>query len=162
MSERPADTTSSVPAPVPQPPVVIRPPRDPAPRRVSIFHILERLETGAVAPDAGAEGMSELRRQQLAEVHRLAAELRAALAALDGPVSAGPAEGPQSSGPGRSSTSPAAPARYVVQPGDTLSSIARRLELPGGWRPLYERNVAVIGPDPDRLAVGIILEIPTQ
>ena len=33
---------------------------------------------------------------------------------------------------------------YVVQPGDTLSSIARKFGVSGGWRTLHERNRSII------------------
>jgi hypothetical protein len=43
---------------------------------------------------------------------------------------------------------------YVVQQGDTLFSIARSHHVKGGWKALYARNRAVIGPDPQHLRVG--------
>ncbi|WMX47770.1 transglycosylase family protein [Streptomyces roseicoloratus] len=48
---------------------------------------------------------------------------------------------------------------HVVQPGDTLSGIARRFAIKGGWQALYTANRAAIGPDPNRLAVGVMLRI---
>jgi LysM repeat protein len=58
----------------------------------------------------------------------------------------------------------AAPARaagrYVVQPGDTLSGIAARLGLRGGWPALYAANRAVIGPDPGLIDPGTVLVLP--
>jgi len=51
-------------------------------------------------------------------------------------------------------------ARYVVQPGDTLSGIAARFGLPGGWQALYAVNRAVIGPDPNVIAAGTVLAVP--
>ena len=55
-----------------------------------------------------------------------------------------------------------APARrtYTVRPGDTLSGIAARLHVAGGWPALYERNRAVIGPDPDLIRPGQVLRLP--
>ena len=53
-------------------------------------------------------------------------------------------------------------ARYVVQPGDTLSGIAARFGLPGGWRALYAANRMAIGADPDVIGTGIVLVIPGQ
>lgn len=50
--------------------------------------------------------------------------------------------------------------RYVVQPGDTLSSIAARLGLPGGWQALYAANQPAIGPDPNIIHTGTVLTIP--
>jgi hypothetical protein len=46
---------------------------------------------------------------------------------------------------------------YVVRHGDTLYSIARTHHVKGGWHALYERNRAVIGPDPQHLHVGMRL-----
>ncbi|MGW0466210.1 LysM peptidoglycan-binding domain-containing protein [Streptomyces sp. NPDC003027] len=48
---------------------------------------------------------------------------------------------------------------HVVQPGDTLSSIARRFGIRGGWQALYEANRALIGPDPNRIVTGTMLRI---
>jgi LysM repeat protein len=57
-------------------------------------------------------------------------------------------------------TAARATARYVVQPGDTLSGIAARLDVRGGWPALYAANRAVIGPDPDVIDPGTVLAIP--
>ncbi|WP_281283354.1 LysM peptidoglycan-binding domain-containing protein [Trebonia kvetii] len=51
-------------------------------------------------------------------------------------------------------------ARYVVQPGDTLSGIAARFGLPGGWRALYAANRTGIGPDPNIIRTGTVLTVP--
>jgi LysM repeat protein len=51
-------------------------------------------------------------------------------------------------------------ARYVVQPGDTLSGIAARLGVPGGWPALYAANRPVIGPDPNVIDPGTVLALP--
>jgi LysM repeat protein len=51
-------------------------------------------------------------------------------------------------------------ARYVVQPGDTLSGIAARLAVRGGWSALYAANRRVIGPDPDVIDPGAVLVLP--
>ena len=56
-----------------------------------------------------------------------------------------------SSGPGQGGT-------YVVQPGDTLSSIASGYSAT--WQEVYEANRATIGPDPNLLQVGQRLTIP--
>ena len=40
---------------------------------------------------------------------------------------------------------------YVVQDGDTLSSIAARFSVRGGWSALYAANRPIIGPDPDTI-----------
>ena len=55
---------------------------------------------------------------------------------------------------------PAAPARYTVTAGDTLSGIAAALATPGGWPALYAANARAIGPDPDAIRAGTVLAIP--
>ncbi len=52
------------------------------------------------------------------------------------------------------------PARYTVTAGDTLSGIAARLALPGGWLTLYEANWQAIGPDPNTIHPGTVLTVP--
>jgi ABC-type amino acid transport substrate-binding protein/phage tail protein X len=52
---------------------------------------------------------------------------------------------------------------YVVQPGDTLSKIARKYygdAWATSWQRIYEANRDVIGNDPSRLKVGMALDIP--
>jgi ABC-type amino acid transport substrate-binding protein len=52
---------------------------------------------------------------------------------------------------------------YVVQPGDTLSKIARKYygdAWATSWPRIYEANRDAIGDDPGRLRVGMTLEIP--
>jgi LysM repeat protein len=51
-------------------------------------------------------------------------------------------------------------ARYAVQPGDSLSSIAERLAVRGGWQALYAANRSRIGPDPDVIHPGTVLVVP--
>ncbi len=51
-------------------------------------------------------------------------------------------------------------ARYVVQPGDTLSGIAARFAGRGGWPALYAANRPLIGPDPDVIRAGTVLVLP--
>jgi hypothetical protein len=53
----------------------------------------------------------------------------------------------------------AAAKRYVVRRGDTLSSIARTHHIKGGWRALYHRNRAAIGPNPSQLNIGTHLSL---
>ena len=55
-----------------------------------------------------------------------------------------------------------AAARYVVQPGDTLSGIAARFAVRGGWPALYAANRPLIGPDPDLIRAGAVLVLPGQ
>src|SRR5690349_902158 len=49
---------------------------------------------------------------------------------------------------------------YVVQPGDTLSGIAARLAVRGGWPALYAANRPRIGPDPNVIRPGTALVLP--
>jgi LysM repeat protein len=57
-------------------------------------------------------------------------------------------------------TGPAA--RYVVQPGDTLSGIAARLAVRGGWMALFAANRQVIGPDPNLIRPATVLVLGGQ
>src|SRR5205823_9565628 len=52
-----------------------------------------------------------------------------------------------------------APARYTVVAGDTLSGIAARLAVRGGWPALYAANRPLIGSDPNMIRPGIVLTI---
>jgi LysM repeat protein len=57
----------------------------------------------------------------------------------------------------------AAAAEYVVQPGDTLRSIA--LDQYGDaeqWQRIYQANRDTIGPNPDALVAGTKLQIPAS
>jgi nucleoid-associated protein YgaU len=49
---------------------------------------------------------------------------------------------------------------HTVKPGDTLSSLARKYGVTGGWRALHKANRKTIGGAPHRLDVGEILVIP--
>jgi LysM repeat protein len=51
-------------------------------------------------------------------------------------------------------------ARYIVQPGDTLSGIAARLTVRGGWSALYAANRRLVGPDPNVIRPGTVLVLP--
>ena len=57
-------------------------------------------------------------------------------------------------------TSP--PAKYVVQHGDTLSGIAARFAVRGGWPALYAASRPLIGPDPDLIRPGTVVVLPGQ
>ena len=48
---------------------------------------------------------------------------------------------------------------YTVVSGDTLSSIARRFKVSGGWQELYRRNSGTIA-DPNHIYPGQVLVIP--
>ncbi len=52
--------------------------------------------------------------------------------------------------------------RYAVRPGDTLSGIAARFSVRGGWPALYAANRPLIGPDPDVVHPGTVLVLPGQ
>ncbi len=60
--------------------------------------------------------------------------------------------------PSVTATSPAT--TYVVQYGDTLSGIAARFHIRGGWPPLYTANLKAIGWDPNAIRPGTVLLIP--
>jgi nucleoid-associated protein YgaU len=46
------------------------------------------------------------------------------------------------------------PKRYTVKAGDTLSSIASQFDLEGGWKALYEKNLWILGGNPNDLLPG--------
>lgn len=54
----------------------------------------------------------------------------------------------------------AATSGYTVQAGDTLSGIAVKEKVPGGWQALYDANRAVIGPNPNNIEIGQQLTLP--
>ncbi|MGW6710560.1 LysM peptidoglycan-binding domain-containing protein [Streptomyces sp. NPDC054956] len=49
---------------------------------------------------------------------------------------------------------------HVVHRGDTLTGIARKYRVKGGWQALYAANRTVIGPRPEALAIGLLLTLP--
>ncbi|MCL8209189.1 MAG: LysM peptidoglycan-binding domain-containing protein [Actinomycetia bacterium] len=56
---------------------------------------------------------------------------------------------------------PASPKTYTVQRGDTLWGIAARLLGSGArWPTLYQLNRARIGPNPNLIRPGLVLEVP--
>jgi len=58
---------------------------------------------------------------------------------------------------------PASGNTHTVQPGDTLSVIARKLlGKASAWESIYQANREVIGPDPHGLDVGMKLTIPRR
>src|SRR5882757_502510 len=52
--------------------------------------------------------------------------------------------------------------RYVIQRGDTLSGIAARFTVRGGWPALYAANRQAIGPDPNTIYPGTMLVLSGQ
>jgi LysM repeat protein len=52
------------------------------------------------------------------------------------------------------------PTRYQVAAGDTLSGIAARFAIRGGWLALYTANWNVIGPNPGLIHPGTVLRLP--
>jgi resuscitation-promoting factor RpfA len=51
---------------------------------------------------------------------------------------------------------------YVVRAGDSLSAIARKHEVRGGWRALYRANRTLIGRNPDMIRIGMHLHLPAD
>jgi hypothetical protein len=49
---------------------------------------------------------------------------------------------------------------YTVVSGDHLAAIARKFSIVGGWEELYALNRDVIGPDPDVIHPGQVLQLP--
>jgi LysM repeat protein len=64
-----------------------------------------------------------------------------------GPVSKPPAKRPVVG-------KPAQPGKYTVRPGDTLSGIASRFSVSGGWQSLYKLNQHTIGGNPNLIHPG--------
>lgn len=61
---------------------------------------------------------------------------------------------------GLSSKGPAGGGRaHRVVAGESLSTIAHRYHVKGGWPALYRANSGAVGPDPDRLAIGTRLVV---
>ncbi|WP_149178870.1 transglycosylase family protein [Streptomyces sp. TRM49041] len=49
---------------------------------------------------------------------------------------------------------------HTILPGDTLSAVAPRFRIEGGWKALYAANLNVVGEDPDLITPGMMLLIP--
>jgi resuscitation-promoting factor RpfA len=49
---------------------------------------------------------------------------------------------------------------YVVRAGDSLSAIAQKHHVRGGWRALYRANRTLVGSNPDLIQIGMHLHIP--
>jgi nucleoid-associated protein YgaU len=95
--------------------------------------------------------------EEFVEVSRSLSELSSRVGRLEADVTAlrGGVARPSPEGP-----APEPPRTYTVVRGDTLSGIATRLGI-GDWRRLYEANVGVIGPDPNRIYPGQVLVVPS-
>jgi nucleoid-associated protein YgaU len=84
------------------------------------------------------------------------------------PPLASPVASPAVVAPAATSAPPAtveaaAGTTYEVQSGDTLLSIARdQLGDTTQWRRIYDANKDTIGPDPDKLKLGMQLKIPPK
>lgn len=61
--------------------------------------------------------------------------------------------------PGHPDRSGRADGRYLVERGDSLSSIAAKNEIGGGWPALYADNERIVGGDPDLIRPGQLLDI---
>jgi LysM repeat protein len=61
-----------------------------------------------------------------------------------------------------SGTAASSSAKYVVQYGDTLSGIAARFGVRGGWPAIYAANRQVIGSDPNVIHSGTVLVLPSR
>ncbi|MFG2194269.1 transglycosylase family protein [Streptomyces sp. NPDC048639] len=51
---------------------------------------------------------------------------------------------------------------YTVRPGDSLSGIAEKHSLAGGWPALYEANESVVGGDPNLILPGQTLDLESS
>ncbi|NED72832.1 LysM peptidoglycan-binding domain-containing protein [Streptomyces sp. SID9944] len=51
---------------------------------------------------------------------------------------------------------------YTVRSGDSLASIADSLDVSGGWHALYAANQSAVGSDPNHIAAGQTLDVPTE
>jgi nucleoid-associated protein YgaU len=71
------------------------------------------------------------------------------------PGRAAPAQGPAQ----RHTHAHAPGGWYTVRSGDTLSGIAVRFSVHGGWKALYEANRKVVGPRPDLIFPGQRLDL---
>ncbi len=60
----------------------------------------------------------------------------------------------------KAATSRAARGGYTVRSGDSLSTIASRQHVRGGWRALYLKNKRAVGSNPNRIYVGQHLVLP--
>jgi LysM repeat protein len=64
-----------------------------------------------------------------------------------------PRRTPSPAGPPEPHPGPTVPG-YTVQPGDTLSGIAGRYRIRGGWAAIYQRNRGIVGRNPNVIYPG--------
>ena len=119
----------------------------------SYEHLSDEMWDAVSAIPTEEASMSSLEFQQLSAAQAALAER---LSRLETDVAALRSRLPNAA-PAR--RAPARPRSYTVRPGDTLSGIASGLGM-SDWRPLYEANRSVIGPDPDLIRPGQVLTVP--
>lgn len=61
--------------------------------------------------------------------------------------------------PGQVLVIPQPTVKYTVKSGDTLSGIAAKHKVAGGWQKLYEQNKSVVGDNPNAIKPGMVLTI---
>lgn len=116
----------------------------------SYEHMSEEMWQAVASAPLSVEEGEEMSSQEYATLTRELATVGARVDRLEAAVAS----------LGGSAPSPApTPHTYTVVAGDTLSGIAKKLGL-GGWQRLYERNLAVIGADPNRIYPGQVLVLP--
>lgn len=87
----------------------------------------------------------------------------AELTAIVTPLGAKPAPGSAANGNHPTHTLPPPTRVYVVQAGDSLSTIAaRQLGASSRWPEIYARNRTLIGPDPGHILPGMQLHLPAK
>jgi ABC-type amino acid transport substrate-binding protein len=122
--------------------------------------------TGAETPAAGADRPVVEAEAPVADAEASAAQAEAPAAGADTPAAEGTVDQAARSEPAAAEPGAGAAGTidtYVVQPGDTLSRIARAYygdAWATSWQRIYEANRDVIGDDPGRLRVGMTLQIP--
>ncbi|WP_258073897.1 LysM peptidoglycan-binding domain-containing protein [Arthrobacter sp. Y81] len=92
------------------------------------------------------------------------APTEAPLQAAQAPVQAAsaavaPAQAPVQAEPRHAAEVPLSGETYTVEAGDTLSTIAEKLNITGGWQTLADANVDTIA-DPDLVFGGQVLQLP--
>lgn len=65
-------------------------------------------------------------------------------------------------GTGNPTPTPEGGKDYTVVAGDSLSKIAAKFKVKGGWKALYEANKAAVGSDPNKIHPGLKLKIPSS